>query len=62
MTDYLNEDPESRYDNQFSRPGVEVWTDDDDAMWILSHNDPARSVICSTPEFMDSPFCGTGFH
>ena len=62
MSEYLNESREYRTENQFGRPGIEVWPDDDDAMWVLRHSDPARSVICSTPEFGDSPFCGTGFH
>jgi len=62
LAEYLEESREARLDNQYTRPGVEVWPDDDDAMWILRHSDPARDVICSTPEFGDSPFCGTGFH
>jgi hypothetical protein len=62
LQEYLKETLDARVNDQFDRPGVEVWPDDDDAMWVLSHKDPARDVICSTPEFGDSPFCGTGFH
>jgi hypothetical protein len=58
----LKESEETRFENQVSRPGIEIWPDDDDAMWILRHSDPVRDVVCSTPEFGDSPFCGTGHH
>jgi hypothetical protein len=45
------------------RPEIEVWPFEDDyAHWVISHEDPARSVICNTPEFKDSPFCGHGAH
>lgn len=45
------------------RPEIEVWPFEDDyAHWVISHEDPARSVICNTPEFKDSPFCGHGVH
>jgi hypothetical protein len=62
MAEYLNESKEDRLAQQFARPGIEVWPYDDDALWVLRHSDPARSVICSTREFADSPFCGTGSH
>jgi hypothetical protein len=62
MKDYLDDSVASRFENQSSRPAVEIWPDDDDAMWVLRHTDPARSVICSTPEFGDTPFCGVGAH
>ncbi|MBI5248827.1 MAG: hypothetical protein HY912_04975 [Desulfomonile tiedjei] len=62
LEEYLKESLESRLENQKNRPGMEVWPDDDDAMWVLRHSDPSRDIICSTPEFSDSAFCGTGFH
>ncbi len=62
MEEFLKESQEERLENQSARPGIEVWPDDDDAMWILRHSDASRDVICSTPEFGDSPFCGTGHH
>jgi len=62
LGEYLEESRESRLENQYMRPNVEVWPDDDDSMWVLRHSNPAMDVICSTPEFGDSPFCGTGFH
>jgi hypothetical protein len=62
MEEYLKESSEERLNNENDRPHVEVWPDDDDAMWVLAHSDPARDVICTTPEFANSAFCGTGFH
>jgi hypothetical protein len=62
MEDYLKESREERFAARESLPGIEVWPDDDDAMWLLRHENPERDVICSTPEFGDSPFCGTGYH
>lgn len=62
MRDYLDESVQSRFENQHSRPTMEVWPDDDDAMWVMRHSDSARAVICATPEFGDSPFCGVGSH
>jgi len=45
------------------RPSVEVWPeDDDDALWVSSHKNRVRTVICDTPEFRDTPFCGVGYH
>ncbi len=62
MEEYIAESEEARFGNQFSRPGVEIWPDDEDAQWVMRHTDPARAIICSTPEFGDSPFCGIGQH
>lgn len=45
------------------RPMVEMWPGEDDfAEWVASHQVRERAVICSTPEFKDTPFCGTGCH
>ena len=62
LEDYLKESLETRFENHDTRPSLEIWPDDDDAMWVLRHSDPARDVICSTAEYGDSPFCGTGSH
>jgi hypothetical protein len=62
MEDYLKESRETRFESQSSRPSIEIWPDDDDAMWLLRHSNPTRDIICTTPEFGDSPFCGTGHH
>jgi hypothetical protein len=52
-----------RRDEHAFRPEIEVWPFEEDyAHWVISHEDPARSVICNTPEFKDSPFCGHGAH
>lgn len=59
----INEGLEQRIEAQGNRPGIEVWPDDDGfGRWVSSHRDRVRSVICSAPEFADSPFCGRGFH
>ncbi len=53
--DYRSEEEES--------PAVEVWPDEDDfAKWIAYHSPQERPVICATPEFKDTPFCGIGYH
>ena len=62
MEEFIGESEEARFANQFSRPGVEIWPDDEDALWVMRHSDPVRAVICRTPEFADSPFCGVGQH
>ncbi len=52
-----------RIDNEGMRPTVEVWPADDDfARWVASKEAKARAVICTTPEFKDTPFCGSGCH
>lgn len=59
----ISENLEERVEAQGNRPGIEVWPDDDGfGRWVASHSDRVRSVICSTPEFADSPYCGRGFH
>ncbi len=45
------------------RPNIEVWPAEDDfAHWVAHHESKERTVICNTPEFHDTPFCGTGYH
>ena len=45
------------------RPDIEVWPGFDDfAEWAASHERRERAVICSTPEFRQTPYCGTGYH
>ncbi len=45
------------------RPNIEVLPEEDDfGRWVAFHENKARAVICTTPEFMDTPFCGRGFH
>lgn len=62
LLDFLNESEDVRVNNQTSRPSVEIWPDDDDALWVAMHRDPARDIICTTQEYGDTPFCGVGFH
>jgi hypothetical protein len=50
-----------RFENASNRPLIEVWQDDD-SDWIASHEDQARQVLCTTPEFESTPFCGKGLH
>jgi hypothetical protein len=58
----LNENEESRFNDRDNRPMVEVWPDDEFAFWVSRHQDGSRHIICNTPEFMDTPFCGVGYH
>ncbi|MGC8658399.1 MAG: hypothetical protein ACP5U1_04935 [Desulfomonilaceae bacterium] len=59
----INEGVGQRIENQNYRPNIEVWPEEDDfGRWVASHQDRVRSVICNSPEFADSPFCGRGAH
>lgn len=52
-----------RIDGANFRPNIEVWPEEDDfGRWVADHQDRVRTVICRTPEFGDSPFCGRGSH
>lgn len=54
---------DDRIANEGSRPRMEVWPADDDfAQWVASKERKARTIICNTPEFKDTPFCGSGCH
>jgi len=53
----------ARVEAQETRPNIEVWPEEDDfGRWVASHGDQVMAVICETPEFKDSPFCGRGYH
>ena len=58
----INDTFEARVEEQDSRPMVEGWPFDDFTQWASAHRDKSRHVICNTPEFMQSPFCGNGYH
>jgi hypothetical protein len=51
---------EIRFANGDARPFVEVWPDDDFADWVSAHSDRTRNIICRTPEFKATPYCGAG--
>lgn len=54
---------DSLVDGQTERPAVEIWPEEDDfGRWVAGHNDPLRTVICNTPEYKGSPYCGRGLH
>jgi hypothetical protein len=45
------------------RPNIEVWPEEDDfGRWVAFHENKVRAVICTTPEFADTPFCARGSH
>jgi hypothetical protein len=53
----------AREDERALRPNIEVWPFEDEfGLWAMSHRDPIRAVVCGTPEFKDSPYCGLGVH
>jgi hypothetical protein len=59
----INSNLAQRIDAAADRPMVEVWPfEDEDSHWIASHQQKERAVICDSPEFRDTPFCGTGAH
>ncbi|AFM24015.1 hypothetical protein [Desulfomonile tiedjei] len=63
FVDNIRDTADARANEQNVRPQMEVWPFEDDwGHWVLSHEDPARSVVCNTPEFKDSPYCGHGVH
>jgi hypothetical protein len=63
FVDSIRGTADARANEQNIRPQMEVWPFEDDwGHWVLSHEDPARSVVCNTPEFKDSPYCGHGVH
>jgi hypothetical protein len=57
----ISGDLDRRNEERDMRPLVEVWPDDFD-MWVASHEHKDRSVICNTPEFENTAFCGLGYH
>ncbi|MEW6531350.1 MAG: hypothetical protein AB1473_10960 [Thermodesulfobacteriota bacterium] len=52
---------DERIAEQGSRPVIEFLPDDFD-LWVASHEDKVRTVLCSTPEFESTPYCGSGSH
>jgi hypothetical protein len=59
----VNNNLDARIEEQGMRPHVEVWPADDEfGRWVAYHKAKERAVICTTPEFQDTPFCGTGCH
>ncbi len=59
----MNKSLSSRVENHGIRPSIEVWPEEDeDARWVASHGDQVRTIVCDTPEFRDTPFCGRGSH
>ncbi len=63
FVDGINEGFGDRIEGANHRPSVEVWPEEDDfGRWVASHEEPVRTVICGTPEFADSPYCGRGYH
>jgi len=61
LEESLNRTLDERIFEQGSRPVIEFLPDDFD-LWVASHEDRVRAVLCSTPEFESTPFCGSGLH
>ncbi len=54
---------EARMTGKKDRPDADDWSEDEDySDWVATHGDQIRTIICNTPEFKDSPFCGPGPH
>jgi hypothetical protein len=59
----VNDNLDARIEEQGIRPRIEVCPPDDEyARWVACHEAKDRTVICQTPEYRDTPFCGTGCH
>ena len=63
FTSKIEDKLEDRIENAGMRPTIEVWPGEDDfAQWVASHKAKDRAVICNSPEYKDTPFCGRGSH
>jgi len=63
-TEFIGEVKETiddRLEDDEDRPRIEVFPDEFD-LWVAAHEDHVRAIICGTPEFAASPFCGPGLH
>ena len=59
----IHEGLEVRNDSLNLRPTIEVWPAEDDfGHWVAYHEAKERAVICNTPEYKDTPYCGSGSH
>lgn len=61
MMDEIRDGQAARLSNGNERPSVEVWPDDDFGDWVSAHEDRARNIVCHTPEFAATPYCGVGY-
>ena len=51
-----------RYEEEMTRPHVEIWdTEDDWARWVASHRDDKNVLYCHS-RLKASPFCPIGYH
>ena len=63
FTKKVKDNLEDRIENSAMRPTMEVWPGEDDfAHWVAYHKAKDRAVICNSPEYKDTPFCGGGSH
>ncbi len=63
FTNAIEQNLDERIENRNARPEMEVWPQEDEfGQWVASHENRTRSVICNSPEFRDTPHCGTGEH
>ena len=57
---FLNETRDIRFEEEMTRPRVEIWPDDPYQQWALSHDESSRSLICNLPSMKASPFLCNG--
>ncbi len=63
FTEKIKERLADRENERNLRPDIEVWPGSDDfAEWVASHERRERAVICKTPEYQNTPYCGGGSH
>ncbi len=58
----LTESNDIRIEEEMTRPRVEVWPDDLWQLWVSSHDESRRSLLCHLPSMQASPFCAMGYH
>jgi hypothetical protein len=62
IMDKIRDGEGHRAKDEADRPFMEVWPDDEFAEWVSGHEDRVRNIICNTPEFRATPYCGVGFN
>ena len=58
----LTESNNDRIEEEYSRPRVEVWPEDDWHLWTASHMEDRLGLICSLESMRATPFCSMGYH
>jgi hypothetical protein len=58
----LTESNSDRMEEEYNRPRVEVWPEDQWQLWTASHMENRQGLICSLESMRATPFCAMGYH